>query len=350
MIVRRRALAAVALATALAACGGGGEGGGGRTVLTIYSPHGKELLQRYEREFERANPGVDVQWLDVGSQEVLDRVRAEAANPQADLWFGAPAELFDRAAREGLLDPYRPTWAAAVAPEARDSADRWYGTYLTPEVIAYNRDAVPADEAPGDWDELLDPKWRDRIVIRDPVPSGTMRAIFGGILMRSVQATGTSDAGFAWLRRLDAQTRDYTLNPAVLYMKLGRQEGVVTVYNMPDIATLEKRTRIPIAWKVPRSGTPVLVDAIAIVKGTKRRALAERYYEHVTSVPALVAASRDFYRIPVRGDVPADSLPAWVAGARAIKAMPMDRRILADSLDGWMRKWDAEVRFSSRRS
>ena len=125
MIVRRRALAAVALATALAACGGGGEGGGGRTVLTIYSPHGKELLQRYEREFERANPGVDVQWLDVGSQEVLDRVRAEAANPQADLWFGAPAELFDRAAREGLLDPYRPTWAAAVAPEARASADRW---------------------------------------------------------------------------------------------------------------------------------------------------------------------------------------------------------------------------------
>ena len=345
-----RGARALALAALAAACGGSGTTSDGRTVLTIYSPHGKELLQRYERSFEAANPGVDVQWLDVGSQEVLDRVRAESANPQADLWFGAPAELFDRAAREGLLEPYRPTWADAVPAEARDSADRWYGTYLTPEVIAYNRDAVAAADAPKDWDDLLDPRWRDRIVIRDPVPSGTMRAIFGGILMRSVQATGNSDAGFAWLRRLDAQTRDYTLNPAVLYMKLGRQEGVVTIYNMPDIATLEKRTRIPIAWTVPTSGTPVLVDAIAIVKGTKRRELAARYYEHVTTIPALVGAARDLYRIPVRGDVPADSLPAWVAGARAIKAMPMDRRILADSLDGWMRKWDAEVRFSSRRS
>jgi iron(III) transport system substrate-binding protein len=338
-------------AAAVVACGGAkGPASDGRTVLTVYSPHGKDLLQRYEQGFEAEHPDVDVQWLDIGSQEVLDRVRAEKANPQADLWFGAPAELFDRAAAEGLLEPYRPTWAGVVPPEARDSADRWYGTYLTPEVIAYNRDAVTADEAPGDWDELLDPKWKDKIVIRDPVPSGTMRAIFGGILMRSVRATGNSDAGFAWLRRLDAQTRDYTLNPAVLYMKLGRQEGVVTVYNMPDIATLEKRTRIPVAWKVPRSGTPVLVDAIAIVKGTQRRDLAVKYYEYVTSRPALLGAARDLYRIPVRTDLAADSLPPWIRAAQRITPMPMDRRILADSLDGWMRKWDAEIRFSSRRS
>ncbi len=336
---------------ALAACTacGGGASGDGRTVLTIYSPHGKDLLQHYEQAFERANPTVDVQWLDIGAQEVLDRVRAEKNNPQADVWFGAPAEAFDRAAREGLLDAYRPAWADAVPPEARDSSDRWYGTYLTPEVIAYNRDAVRAEEAPADWDDLLLPKWKDRIVIRDPVPSGTMRAIFGGIILRGVQATGSSDSGFAWLRRLDAQTRDYALNPAVLYQKLGRQEGVVTIYNMPDIATLEKRTRIPIAWKVPTSGTPVLVDAIAIVRGAKQRALAARYYEFVTTREALREAARDFYRIPVRTDIAEDSLPPWIREARHVKAMPLDRRLLADSLDRWMRKWDAEIRNSSLR-
>src|SRR5215208_4935432 len=46
--------------------------GDDRTVLTVYSPHGKELLDHYEGEFERANPTVDVQWVDMGSQEVLD--------------------------------------------------------------------------------------------------------------------------------------------------------------------------------------------------------------------------------------------------------------------------------------
>ena len=92
----------------IGACGGDS----GKTVLTVYSPHGKDLLQHYEQAFERADSTIDVQWVDMGSQEVLDRLRAEAANPQADVWFGAPAEIFERAAKEGLLQPYRPTWAA----------------------------------------------------------------------------------------------------------------------------------------------------------------------------------------------------------------------------------------------
>ena len=120
----------------------------GREPLVIYSPHGKEMLAYYEQAFEAANPGVDVQWVDMGSQEVLDRLRAESANPQADLWFGAPAEAFSKGAKAGLLAPYRPSFADAVPADARDEADLWYGMYLTPEVIAYNTAAVPAAEAP----------------------------------------------------------------------------------------------------------------------------------------------------------------------------------------------------------
>ncbi|MCR4339908.1 MAG: extracellular solute-binding protein, partial [Gemmatimonadaceae bacterium] len=132
--------------------------GDGRTVLTVYSPHGKDLLGYLETEFEKANPSVDVQWVDMGSQEVLDRIRAEGANPQADVWFGAPAEAFDRAARENLLEPYTPTWAAAVDGEARHPQHLWYGTYLTPEVIGYNSEALSAADAPQDWDDVVDPK------------------------------------------------------------------------------------------------------------------------------------------------------------------------------------------------
>lgn len=141
-----RALRALAIAACLApaACGGGD----GRTVLTVYSPHGKELLEYYERGFEAGNPDVDVQWVDMGSQEVLDRLRAEKVNPQADLWFGAPTDLFERAAAESLLTPYHPTWAVAVAADSHDPADLWYGTYLTPEVIGYNSELVSAQDAP----------------------------------------------------------------------------------------------------------------------------------------------------------------------------------------------------------
>src|SRR4026208_1268139 len=127
-----------------------------RTVLIVYSPHGKELLEYLEKGFEKAHPEIDVQWVDMGSQEVLDRVRAEKDNPQGDVWFGAPAEAFDRATRENLLEPYIPTWSNAVSVEARQNNDQWYGTYLTPEVIAYNTEAVTAAEAPKDWGDGVD--------------------------------------------------------------------------------------------------------------------------------------------------------------------------------------------------
>ena len=344
--VGRLALAILITGVAIAGC----QGDDGRTVLTIYSPHGKDLLDYYEQEFEKANPDVDVQWVDMGSQEVLERLRAEAANPQADLWFGAPSEGFERAAKENLLEPYAPTWASAIPPEARDSAARWFGTYLTPEVIGYNSAAVSEAEAPKDWDDVLDPKWKGKVIIRDPIASGTMRAIFGAIIARSVAQTGSPEAGYEWLRKLDANTREYTVNPTIMYTKLGRQEGVITLYNMPDMATLQQRLNLPIRYSIPTSGTPLLVDAIAVVRGTKKPEIAKRYYEFVTTPEALVFAADSFLRIPVRKDIPNDSLPQWIRDANAqIKPMAVDRAMIAARLDEWMTYWDSNIRNSGRR-
>lgn len=320
-------------------------GGESRTPLVVYSPHGKELLQYYEQAFEKAHPDVDVQWVDMGSQDVLDRLRSERTNPQADVWFGAPAETFARAGNEGLLEAYRPSWASVMPVEAHDAKDLWYGTYLTPEVIAYNSQLLSAAEAPKDWDDVLDPKWKGKIIIRDPIPSGSMRAIFGAIILREMKRTGSTAAGFEWLRRLDANTKEYVISPTMLYQKLGQREGVLSLYDMPDIETLRQTTKYPIASRIPSSGTPLLVDGIAVVRGTKHAALAKEFYEFVTTPAALKVAAERFVRMPARPDIPNDSLPAWIREARAqIRPMPLDRQMLADSLDSWMKYWDAHVR------
>ena len=337
--MRLRAAVVLALLSALACSSDE------RTVLIVYSPHGKELLEYLEKSFEKAHPEIDVQWVDMGSQEVLDRVRAEKDNPQGDVWFGAPAEAFDRATRENLLEPYIPTWSNSISVEGRENADHWYGTYLTPEVIAYNTQAVSAAQAPKDWDEVLDPKWKGKILIRDPIASGTMRAIFGAIVARAVAKTGSPEPGYEWLRKLDVNTREYVLNPTILYQKLGRQEGTITLWDMPDIATLKQRTGIPVDYVIPSSGTPVLVDGIAIVKGTKHPKEARLYYEFVTTPETLKAAAEQFLRIPARTDIPVSTLPQWIQDAKArIKPMAVDRRVMAEHLDEWMKYWDTNIR------
>jgi iron(III) transport system substrate-binding protein len=259
-------------AWSLAACGGDS------TVLTVYSPHGPDQLVLFEEHFEALNPGVDVQWVDMGSQEVLDRVRSERANAQGDVWYGGPAMFFARAADEGLLEPYRPSWADEVPPDARGEGDYFFGVYLTPAVIAFNSEAVTKQEAPQDWDDILDPVWKGRVLIRDPLASGTMRMIFGMIMYRSLEQTGGTEAGYDWLRRLDGQTKEYVLNPALLYQKLARQEGVVTLWNLPDVLRVREQG-FPLDYILPASGTPVLVDGIAVIKGARQPRLAERFVE-----------------------------------------------------------------------
>lgn len=337
---RARALALACALALLAGCGGGGDG---RTVLTVYSPHGRDVLEGFEEAFEAANPGVDVQTVDMGSQEVLDRLRSERANPQADVWFGAPSTTFEDAARQGLLEPHVPAWAGRLPAEARSPQGLWHGTWLTPEVIAYNTKAVPAAEVPRDWDGVLDPKWKGKVLIRDPMASGTMRVIFGMIVQRSLRATGDTAQGFQWLRRLDGQTREYVLNPTLLYQKLAREEGVISLWDMPDIEAI--RGKYPIDYVIPESGTPLVVDAVAVVKGTRNAEVARRFVDWVGDTPALLLAARRYHRLPARGDVPADSLPERLRAAQArIRPEPMDWAQLQAQGPAWMRWWDEHVR------
>ncbi len=322
--------------------------GDGRQPLVIYSPHGRELLTLAEERFEAANPQIDVRWLDMGSQDVLDRIRSERANPQADVWFGGPSTLFQRAAAESLLAVFEPGWASAIPERARGPGGVYHGVYETPAVIAFNADALTAEEAPHDWDDVLDARWRDQIVIRDPLASGTMRTIFGMIIQRGLAETGDTAAGFQWLRRLDGQTKEYVLNPALLHQKLLRREGLVTLWDLPDIL-VEQEKGSPFGFLLPASGTAVIEDAIALVRGSTSEGAARAFIEWVGSPEAQLLAAREVFRLPARLDLPVDSLPGWAREVRATMVVaPMDWELLSDRGQAWMTYWDRNVRGTGR--
>ena len=321
--------------------------GGGRKALLVYTPHGQDLLRDFIARYRQAHPDVDVQFQDMGSQQVLERLRLERHRPQADLWWGAAHTTFQTAADEGLLAPYRPTWADNVLAEERDAQDRWYATYRTPEVIVYNSEAVSRDEAPKDWDDVLDPKWRDKILIRNPNPSDTMRAIFGAMIFRFYKQTNSTEQGFDWLRRLDANVKEYTADGTLLMQKLGRREGLITLWNMPDAELYRQQRNFPVAYHVPASGTPVVTDGIAVVQGAPNAEEAKRFYEFVTSPDSLVHAAKTYYRIPARTDMDQSQLPAWMN--EPFTRMQLDWDLLRREGSNWLRHWDAEIKGRSKK-
>jgi iron(III) transport system substrate-binding protein len=338
---RRAGLAAAAvLAAILVGCGGAG----GRAPLVLYSPHGRDLLVLFEKTYEAQNPAIDVQWLDMGSQEVYDRVRTEKANPQGDVFFGGPASILQRAAAEGLLEPYRPAWADQIAASGRDGQDRFFALYRTPPILVYNEKALPAEEAPQDWDDLLDPRFAGKVLVREPVASGTMRTIFGFILARSQAQTGSTGAGFEWLRKLDAQTKEYVSNPALLHLKMERQEGVVTAWELTDILFQRKRGA-PLAYVFPKSGSPVIADSVGLIKGARHPEEAKKFLDWVGSREIQVLAAKELFRLPARQDIPADELPDWAreATSKLVEA-ELDWAFLAAHQNEWMQTWDKTVR------
>lgn len=334
--------AAISLAVILGGCSDG------RTPLVIYSPHGNYLLDMFEQRFEAAHPDVDVRWLDMGSQEVLERLRAERANPQADVWFGGPAQIFARGARDSLLERYRPSWADAVPPEDRGPGDLYFAVYRTPAVIVYASQALRPEEAPQDWDDLLDPKWQGRILIRDPLASGTMRAVWGMMVERGLRSGADTAEAFGWLRRLDGQTKEYVLNSTILNQKIVRQEGVITIWDLPDVL-LNQRDGLQLGYVFPRSGAPVIPDAIGVVRNARHRELARQFVDYIGSVEAQLLATREVYRLPARTDLPEDSLPAWAREVRRSMAVAdVDWNQLEQHGAEWMTYWDRQVRGTGR--
>lgn len=326
---------AMVIAAVLAGCGNRSN----KTRVVVYTPHGKELLRAYEDAFELEHPGVDVQWIDMGTQQVFDRINTEKARPQGSVWWGGPASVFDQAARMGLLEAYEPTWSAHVDRSARHPQHLWYGTYVTPEVITFNSRVVSPEDAPRDWDDILLPKWKDRVLIRYPLASGTMRTIFGAMIMRQP----TVEEGYAWLARLDANTASYTADPTQLYLKLAREEGAVTLWNMPDTDLQIRDNGYPFSYHVPASGTPLLTEGIALIKGGPNPEQSKAFYEFVTSREALVRQANDFHRIPARTDLDPDSLPDWIRNVE-IRPMDIDWDRLANEGPGWMKHWDEQIK------
>ncbi|RDW20797.1 extracellular solute-binding protein [Oceanobacillus chungangensis] len=308
--------------------------------VVVYSPHGSDILSEFEKQFEEEY-GIDMQFLDMGSQEILDRVRSETNNTQADVWWGAPQVNFDQAKEEGLLAEYKPSYADSLDELYHDEDWMWSGTSITPEVIMYNTQEIDAEDVPKDWDDLLDPKWEDEIIIRYPLASGTMRTIYSAMIYRTYKETEDTTEGYEWLSKLDENTKEYSANPELMYNQIAKGVGSLTVWNMPDTVMLAEEKGYPFDYVIPESGTPVLTEGIAIIKDAPNPKAAEAFYEFVNTKEAAQLLAETYYRIPTRSDI--EDLPAWISETE-IKPMDIDWALFQEKESEWMEYWDTNIK------
>lgn len=134
--------------------------------LVIYTGRDEEMVQKVIDQFNEKYPDIEVEFLTMGAQQILERLRGEKANPQADFWWGGTQSALIVGANEDLLHAWKPSFIDSIDTAHKDAEGRWFGEMLLPEVIMINSDVVTKESGPQDWDDLLDPKWKDKILIQ----------------------------------------------------------------------------------------------------------------------------------------------------------------------------------------
>jgi len=132
--------------------------------------------ERVAKLFEAAYPGITVEVQRTGSERILQRVMQELqANLRlVDVIHTSDAGHFVLLKEKKHLLRYTPAGADALAPGFKDRDGYYYGLRATVNVIAYNTKIVTAAEAPRTWKDLLDPKWKGRLVTAHPGYSGVI--------------------------------------------------------------------------------------------------------------------------------------------------------------------------------
>lgn len=309
--------------------------------LVIYTARDQTVVDKVVEMFNEKYPDVQVDVLTMGAQQILERVRGEKANPQADFWWGGTQSAFMTAAKEDLLEAYKPSFDSSILPEHKDPNGLWYGEMLLPEVIMINSDVLSKEDAPQDWDDLLDEKWKDEIIIRGVLASGTMRTIYSAMIYR--QGPDNPEAGYEWLRKLDANTKEYAQDPTNLYLKLARQEGTISLWNLQDILIQKNQHNQPFDYVYPKSGAPILVDAVGIVKNAKNIENAKLFYEFLFEPETRSVLAEELFQIPTRTDIDASAMPDWYQELE-LKSLDLDWEVMAEKETEWMQYWDENIK------
>ncbi|CAM4055645.1 extracellular solute-binding protein [Helcobacillus massiliensis] len=352
MISRRNLIRGTILATAstavLSACGLGGtssssgKGGdaGKPTAFTIYTARDKALAESVVADFEKANPNWEgmATILTLGAQEALERVRAEKANPQGDIWWGGTRQQLSAAAADGVLAPAPQDIIDAVPEESRDKDGLWIGEMKLAELFMINTDVMSKDKAPKDWDDLLGADMKDNLIIRDVEASGTMRSIYCAMIDRADPKA--PEAGYEWLKKLDANTKAYAANPTDLYQRLSRQEAPLSLWNLQDIMLQHYGDFSMLDAVVPESGAPMLIDGLAKIKDGPGSAGADKFISFLMSEGEQKKLAEEQYQIPT---VELSDEPKWLAEL-GLKEMEVDWDRVAENESDWIGYWAQNIK------
>ena len=145
--------------------------------VIYYTSTDLPVAEKVAKAFEAKYPGIAVRVERTGAERVFQRIGQEySSNIRAvDVVNSSDAAHFIVWKRDGILAPYVPEEVAKFYPAEHKDIDGQFASFrVWLSIISYNTNLVKADDAPKSFADLLDPKWKGKIVKAHPGYSGTI--------------------------------------------------------------------------------------------------------------------------------------------------------------------------------
>ncbi len=273
------------------------------TALTIQDA---DMLTR---RFEQQYPFVKTETLRLGTDALLTKIltEAKASAFKADV-IEIPGIMGHILKKEDLLEKYVSPEAQAYPASMKDRDGTWTSFFIHTLVLVYNTQLVKGEEVPRTYEELINPKWKGKIALRneDFETFGMMLKVMG------------REKGLNFMRRLAAQGVD--LRNSFTFAVQGIASGEIPMgMNLYGTHTEEfKKKGAPVDW-APMEFVLTTIEPLAVGARALHPNAARLFVDFLLSKEAQTLM-RDRSRIPSRPDVPPD--PPGLT--RGLKLIPTD--------------------------
>jgi iron(III) transport system substrate-binding protein len=218
------------------------------------------LAEKIAKSFEAKFPGISMRVERTGAERVFQRVAQEyGSNIHAvDVANSSDAAHFIVWKNKGLLEAYLPEDVAKFYPAEHKDPDGTFASFrVWVCIIAYNTNLVKKDDAPKSFADLLDPKWKGKLVKAHPSYSGT-------IMTATYQMQ--RDLGWGYFEKLAQQNVMQVQSSADPPKRLALGERAVMAdgneYNIFQLAETGK----PVAPIYATEGSPLIVGPTGMFK------------------------------------------------------------------------------------
>jgi iron(III) transport system substrate-binding protein len=229
--------------------------------ISYYTSTDLPVAEKVAKAFEAKYSGISVHVERSGAERVFQRIGQEySSNIHAvDVVNSSDAAHFIVWKRDGILAPYVPEDVARFPAEHRDVDGQFASFRVWLSIIAYNTGLVKPEEAPKSFADLLDPKWKGKIVKAHPGYSGT-------IMTATYQMQ--RDLGWSYFEQLAKQNIMQVQSSADPPKKLDLGErAVMADGNEYNIFQLKEAGR-PVEPVYATEGSPLIIGPNGIFKSS----------------------------------------------------------------------------------